>query len=157
MQKPFKNLTTLIILGIAIFVGMSCEDESNCCTIIDVDVSIHYGNEAGENLINSNADYNVSNIKVYYKNGNDFEYVYDGNLDAPNMHSLYEDSEGNLILKVFLSYYYEGNQSTTLVELNPGIVDTLVGEFELDSNREICKKAWLNGVEMENRFIEVIK
>lgn len=52
---------------------------------------------------------------------------------------------------------YEGNQSTTLIALNPETVDTLVCEFGLGSNREICKKAWLNGVEMNNRYLEVKK
>ena len=156
-NTTYKAFSILILLGMLLFGSTGCEDESNCCTIIDVDVGIHYQNEAGENLINSNPDFNASNIKVYYKNGDEFEYIYFGNLDAPNMHDVYEDGSGNLILKVYLSNYYEGNQSTTLVELNPGVVDTLIGEFELDSNREICQKAWLNGIEMENRFIEIIK
>ena len=136
---------------------VSCDKKADCCTIIDVDVQILYKNESGENLINSNTDYEESNIKVYYKNGNDFEYIFNGNLDSPNMHRIDEDGSGNLILTVYPSNYYEGNQSTTLVELNPNVVDTLICEFELESNREICKRAWLNGLELNNRFIEIEK
>ncbi len=73
------------------------------------------------------------------------------------MHRIDEDENGNLILTVFPSNYYESNQSTTLIELNQNVVDTLVCEFELGSNREICKRAWLNGIEMVNRFIEIEK
>ena len=92
-----------------------------------------------------------------YKNGNEFEYVFNGNLNYPNMHYVEEDSNGNLILSIFPSNYYEVNLSTTLIELNDNVIDTLVCEFELDGNKEICKQAWLNGMEMNNRFLEIKK
>jgi len=122
-----------------------------------VNVDILYKNESGESLINSTSELDESKIKVYYKNGDDFDYIYNGNLDAPNMLKVYEDANGRLVLTVYPSNFYEGNQSTTLVELGPTIVDTLVCEFELDDNIEICKNAWLNGVELDNRFIEVVR
>lgn len=152
-----SNLTSILIPGILLLGFIGCTKKTDCCTIIDVNIQILYKNESGGNLINSTTEFDASNIKVYYKNGNEFEYVYNGNLDAPNRHRIDEDGNGNLILTVYPSNYYEGNQSTTLIELNPNVVDTLVGEFELESNREICKKAWLNGVELENRFIEIEK
>lgn len=156
MQKK-SNVISILTL-IALMLGtISCDKKPDCCTIIDVDVQILYKNDSGENLINSSTDYEESNIKVYYKNGNDFEYAYNGNLDSPNMHRLDEDGSGNLRLTVYPSNYYEGNQSTTLVELNPNVVDTLICEFELESNREVCKRAWLNGLELNNRFIEIEK
>jgi len=157
MKKYISNLTLILISGILVFGIFSCEKKTNCCTTIDTHVQILYKNQLGESLINSTSDFEESKIKVYYKNGNEFEYVYNGNLDAPNMHKVDEDENGNLILKVFLSNFYEGNESTTLVELNPNTVDTLEAEFELDDNREICKRAWLNGQEMNDRFIEVEK
>ena len=155
MKNNLRNLT--LILGILLLGIISCEKKTNCCTIIDTNVQILYKNELGENLINSNSDFEESNIKVYYKNGNEFEYIYRGNLDSPNMYRIDEDENGNSILTIYPSNYYEGNQSTTLVELNQNVVDTLVCEFELDDNREICKGAWLNGIEMNNRFLEVQK
>ena len=136
---------------------ISCFNKEECCTIIDVDVQIHYQKESGENLIDSSDEFKQSNIKIYYKNGDEFEYFINGNLDYPNMHYLYEDADLKKILTVFPSNYYEGNQSTTLIELNETHIDTLLCEFELDSNREICKRAWLNGVEMVGRYIEVKK
>lgn len=111
----------------------------------------------GENLINSTPEFDSSNIRIYFKDGDDFKYIYRVNLDAPNMHRLYEDERGNKILTVYPSDLYVDNRSTTLIELNPNVKDTLECEFELESNRQICTKAWLNGVEMDNRFIEVIK
>ena len=157
MQKKLSKSISILLLGILIIGNVGCDKQTDCCTIIDVDVQILYKNELGQNLINSTSGFEESNIKVYYKNGNEFEYVYNGNLDSPNMHRIDEDEKGNLIMTIFPSNYYKGNQSTTLIELNQNEVDTLICEFELGSNREICKKAWLNGIEMVNRFIEIKK
>jgi len=134
MQNNFSKLISLLFSGMLILGIISCKDDSDCCTIIDTDVAIFYKNELGENLINSTIDFQESKIKVYYKNGNEYEYIYDGNLDSPNMHKVYENGEGNSILTVFPSNYYE-----------------------LDNNSQICTGAWLNGVEMNNRFLEVEK
>jgi len=157
MIKRLIKPIVIALAGILISGMLSCDKKSDCCTIVDVDVQIHYQNQSGENLINSVDDFNESNIKVYYKNEDEFEYIFNGNLDYPNMHFVYEDENGNIILTVFPSNYYEGNLSTTLVELNQNTVDTLVCEFELGNNKEICKKAWINGIEMDNRYIEIKK
>ncbi len=157
MKNVKLNLALILIAGVWILGISSCDNKKNCCTLIDVDVQISYKNQSGENLINSDPDFEESNIKVYYKNGNEFEYVFNGILDSPNMHRISEDSNGNLILTVYASNYYEGNQSTTLIALNPNVVDTLFCEFELEGSNQICKRAWLNGEEMENRFIEIEK
>lgn len=151
----FKHL--FLIITLLSFGTFGCSDKTDCCTVIDVDVNIHYTNQEGKNLINSKSEFDKSGIKVYYKKGKNFEYIYIGNLDAPNMHRVYEDENGNLILRVYPSNYYEGNTSTTLIELNPNVTDTLRCEFDLGANREVCKKAWLNGVEMKDRFIKTVK
>jgi len=152
----FTSIKTLFVLFL--FLGISsCDNGSECCEIIDTAVSIHYKNDLGENLINSQTEFDESNIRIYYKNGDEFEYIYNSNLDAPNMFSLYEDGEGNLILKVFQSNFYDGTQSTTLIELNPNVVDTLVGQFDLSESREVCTSASINGIEMTDRFIEIVK
>lgn len=153
-MKLYKLLSIGIMLS---FIFHGCDSSSDCCTIIDVDVQIYYKNELNEDLINSNSDYAESKIKVYYKNGDNYDYIYNSNLDDPNMHNLYKDESGRLILNVYPSNYYEGDHSITLIELNPNTVDTLICEFELDDNREICKNAWINGVELSDRFIELIK
>jgi hypothetical protein len=145
-------LTGILITGI-----LSCEQGDDCCAMVDVNVNIHYQTQSGENLINSVDEFNATNIKIYYKNEEAFEYVYNGDLDYPNMHYVREDENGHLILTVFPSNYYEGNFSTTLIELNPYTVDTLRCEFDLENNSEICKQAWINGMAMTNRFIEIKK
>ena len=156
MTTSFR-ISLVLIIGILLFGFESCKIESDCYTIIDVDVQIHYQTQQGENLLNSSIEFKTSNIKVYYKNGAEYEYINRGNLDAPNMHYVYEDANNRLILTVFPSNYYEGNFSTTPIELNENHVDTLVCEFDLDRNKEVCISAWLNGIEMNNRFIETMK
>lgn len=152
-----KKTLNILLLGLFILSFISCDNHENCCTIVDVDVSFHYIDKTGNNLINSNSEFDASKIKIYYKNKEKFEYINRGNLDNSKMYSLHEDETKNLILTVFPSDYYEGKQSTTLIELNPNVVDTLLCEFDLQSNRTVCKRAWLNGQEMQNRYIEVQK
>lgn len=157
MENKSLKLALNLLVTILVLVMSSCEREPDCCTIIDVNVQILYKNNLGKNLINSSANFDESNIKVYFKNGNKFDYNYYGNLDSPNMHRVDKDENENLVLIVYPSNFYEGNKSTTLIELNQNVVDTLVCEFELGSNKQICKKSWLNGIEMNNRFIEIKK
>jgi hypothetical protein len=96
MQKKLLNSILILALGMLIMGNTGCDKKTDCCTIIDTDVQILYRNELGKNLINSTTDFEESNIKVYYKDGNKFEYIYEGNLDSPNMHRIHEDENGNL-------------------------------------------------------------
>jgi len=158
MNYNLKKAMCLLAESLTILLLATCDRNlESCCTIISTDVQIQYVNQAGENLINSSAAFNAYNIKIYYKNGENFEYIYNANLDAPNMYSLVEDSVGDTIMKVFTSNYYDENQSTTLIELNENVVDTLVCEYTLTDNSEIIDRAWLNGVEMDERFLKVAK
>jgi hypothetical protein len=157
LKRKIKKTLSLVIFSLFLLTINSCDNHENCCTIVDVDVSFHYKDKMGNNLINSNSEFDSSKIKVYFKNKDKFEFINRGNLTNSKMFTLHEDETKNLILTVFPSDYYEGNQSTTLIELNPNVVDTLLCEFELQSNRTICKRAWLNGLEIQNRYIEVEK
>lgn len=155
--KRIRKTLNLLVLGLFVMSCISCDNNENCCTIVDVDVSFHYRDKMGNNLINSTSEFDASKIKIYYKNKEKFEYINRGNLDNSKMYTLHEDETKNLILTVYPSDFYEGNQSTTLIELNPNVVDTLRCEFDLQSNRTVCKRAWLNGLEIQNRYIEIEK
>lgn len=153
-KRNFLSITTILLLVLSL---TNCNKTSDCCVTIDTQVQVHYQTQSGEDLINSKEEFNESNIRIYYKNGEEFEYIYQANLTYPKMYRLADDGNGNQVLTIFPSNFYEGEESTTLIELNENIVDTLRCEFELASNRQICKRAWLNGVEMEDRFITVKK
>ena len=134
----------------------SC-NSNDCCIIIDNNIQLHYKNEVGENLINSSPVFNESEIKIYYKNGMDYNFAFNSNLDNPNMYSVYLNHDGKLLLSVFLSNIYEGTQSTTVIEINESISDTVVAEFNLQNGQEIFSKLWFNGIESDDRLIEVIR
>lgn len=147
------KLVIPIIIGLYLF---SCNKQKVCCDLIDIDVKIHYQDTSGNNLINTSASFNSSNIKIYFKNGDQYEYAFKSNLDNPNFFSVVNINSKE-ILTVFPSNYYEQNRSTTLIELNSTITDTLICEFDLSKNNTILKQAWLNGIEIKNRYIEVKK
>ena len=136
----------------------SCKgDDNDCCVNIDTIITIHYTTADGNELLNSSDDYLAENIKIYYKNGDEFEYIYQGNLDRPNMHEVIENEDSTYTLIVHPSNYYEGNFSTTLIELNEMTKDTLVGEFSLEGSNQICTNAWYNGLEDSDRSFEIVK
>lgn len=147
------NLAGLILL---LLMFVCCNKKSDCCTFIDVDLRIFYQDSSGHRLINSNPFFQASNIQIYFKNGDQFEYAFDSNLDYPN-HFYVEKIQSKEILRLFPSNFYKENRSTTLIALNKTIVDTLVCEFDLNNNNTILKQAWLNGIEIKNRYIEVKK
>ncbi|MDO8365974.1 MAG: hypothetical protein Q7T20_04190 [Saprospiraceae bacterium] len=155
LQKISTLLTLILLLPLLALWG--CDKRNNCCTVIDTAVQIYYKNTDGENLINSSEAFRQENIRIYYKNGVEYEYVYNGNLDAPNMHYVEEDKDGKKILTIFPSNYYNDNFSISLIELNEITVDTLLCEFAITNNSEICKNAWLNGTLLQNRYIEIAK
>ncbi|MFK8058210.1 MAG: hypothetical protein AB8F78_18940 [Saprospiraceae bacterium] len=129
--------------------------KNDCCTNISTNVTIHYQTQSGEDLINSSTEFDEENIKLYYKNGEEYEYIYNANLSAPGNYRLDEESSGDLILTIYPSAYYSNNMSTTLIELNENLVDTLVGEFRLTDNSQVLERAWLNGEEMDRGFLVV--
>ncbi len=155
-HTPFLSFF-FCVFSFAIF---SCSIDPNpqdCCTIIDTDVQIHYQTQTGDDLINSSQEFNQANIKIYYLVGGEFEYVYNNNLDNPGYFDVYKDQNDRQILRIFPSNNYDGDFSTTLIELNESVIDTLYCEFELTNSSEICKKVWLNGEEYDNRYLEIMK
>ncbi|MFZ1703956.1 MAG: hypothetical protein WAT79_06390 [Saprospiraceae bacterium] len=155
MKTGFLSLVSFLLFGFLLSFTLGCNQQNDCCINIDVAVSIHYQNQEGKNLINSSAEFDASNIKIYYKKEDEFVYEVKGNLGYPNFHTI-EDRDGATVLTVFASYYYEGNKSTTLIELNPNVKDTLVCAFDLSNHNEVITNAWLNGNPV-NRQLIVIK
>lgn len=152
LKKIFFSLICLSLLG-----TLGCTQKKDCCTVIDTAVDIFYKTHTGESLINSTSQYAAENIKIFYKNGDEYKYMSQSNLDNPNMYFIDKNDADKTILTVFPSNYYEGNFSTTLVQLNEGIVDTLLCEFNLNGSNEICKNVWVNGIKMESRSFEIEK
>lgn len=135
----------------------ACTDPGECCPNIDTAVRIHYQDSTGKNLINSRSEFAESNIKLNYKNKSTFEYPYTYSLKKDKDYCFCKDDMDRLILNIFPLDYYNQNHATTLIELNPNVIDTLVCTFEHTTSGHLLTKAWLNGVEMEDRFLVVRK
>jgi len=75
----------LILLSVSIFFLLACEkdDPNNCCTVVNIGVSIKYINEDGENLFQTENALNISDIKVFHKLDSAWEEYFEGNLDHP--------------------------------------------------------------------------
>ncbi|MBL0237453.1 MAG: hypothetical protein IPQ02_12790 [Saprospiraceae bacterium] len=95
------NLVGLILLLLVI---VCCNKKSDCCTFIDVDLRIFYQDSSGHSLINSNPSFQASNIQIYFKNGDQFEYAFDSNLDYPN-HFYVEKIQSKEIQSYFLRIF----------------------------------------------------
>ncbi len=149
-------MTRYLSLVLLIFI-LSCDSENSvdCCTNIDTELSIHYINEAGENLVNSTEEFDQANIRIYFKDGEIFKYAYNNRLDLPNYHQVI-DIDDQLVIRLFPSDLYEGEFSTTLIELTANLVDTIVTQFEF-TNGVQAKKVWVNGKEMDHRHFTLLR
>jgi hypothetical protein len=157
MRKTIISIQIFLVIIFALTFE-SCEGNQLCCANIDTNVVIYYKNQEGLNLINSSPDFAESKIKIYYKDGDKYKLIYRENLDIPGMFRVIKDDSTNVALNVFPSdYYTEKNQSTTLIELNPNVVDTLVCTFDFSNNNSICTEAWLNGVKMDKGRSLIVK
>jgi hypothetical protein len=152
-MKIFK----LLLATATVLSWISCNSNEICCTIVDVDISIHYLNENGQSLFDGNLPYNADDINLYYKKGKEFQKVFNPNYDHPKNCFTYQNEKMETIIRVFPSDVYEGNFSTTLIAFTESIVDTMICEFELGPSREVCKNVWYNGVKMKNREFDIVK
>lgn len=150
-----KSLCLLCFCLASIF--YTCTSREDCCTVIDTNFAIEYISENGKSLFDSTRTYLPENIKLYFKNGTKYELAYSRNLDNPNYFTLDTTAEGVIHIGILPSNFYEGNFSTTLIELKPDVIDTIKCEFDLSHGNELFKNAWYNGVKKEGRLFKIIK
>jgi hypothetical protein len=152
MYKSF-----IFICACFAFTFCACTSSQDCCTTIDTNFAIEYISEEGNCLFDSTHAYVPEDIKLYFKHGSKYELAYSGNLDNPRYFTIDTTLEGAIHIGILPSYYYEGNFSTTLIELKPNVVDTIKCEFERSHGNEHFKYAWYNGVKKEGRIFKVVK
>lgn len=147
-----RYLKAFIIISVFLPL-MACKKD--CCTIIDTDFSIVYKDSSGENIFQRNsAAWSTDEIKIYYKAGETFEYIYDSNMDAAGAFVI-SGLEDDLYITIYPSYHYDGNFSETLIELRPGYTDTVLAQFSRRDNDVRIQKIWYNGKEQEGRGFEI--
>jgi len=154
-----KRIFTLIIIG---FLTISCTDDENCCTVIDIGVDIKYLNENGENLFDISNGFDFSKINAYHKNDGNWEKYFEGNLDYPKGLMLVERKDGTY-LRIFPSTtIVENNISESKIEFSENDSDILKTEITKTNSNTIVKKVWYNGeLKWESgkteRLFEIIK
>jgi hypothetical protein len=146
------------ILYFLLLFGVLSSCKKDCCTTIDTTIFLGYQDSTGQDLFLADTTFLVNDINIYYKQGNDYVYQnLSSNLDYPKGYAINYTSEGKTYLRVFLSNYYIANQSVTLIELKPNVVDTIIGEFTLIEQSEILNHFWYNGELATNKSMVVTK
>lgn len=156
-MKRFLLLITLVSL-----VGCSSDEGENCCTIIDTGVSIKYLTEEGENLLEIEEGFTISDITVYHRINKQWVKYFEGNLDHPKGLRI-EDREDGKYLKVFVSSTTDDQgYSQTKLEFSDSDFDVIQAAVDKAHNNTILTKVWYNGElkwegNQSDRIIEVVK
>ena len=153
-----KQVLFLTLL-MALFV--TCKKDQLCDCVpppVDARIDILYKDQSGQSLINSTPEFSDSNIIIFYKKNGFFENAYDAHMSDPEKYSIRKNEKGEIVVSITPSYYYfDGNFSETMVELNPETRDIIRCEFMLSDNGRTCKNVWFNDQKMDSTAFEIIK
>jgi hypothetical protein len=137
----------LILLSVSIFFLLACEkdDPKNCCTVVDIGVSIKYINENEENLFQTENALNISDIKVFHKVDSEWEEYFEGNLDNPKGLSELEIN-GEKFLGISTSIRTDSNHiSETKLSFSENDEAIIKTEISKNANNTLVEKVWYNG------------
>ena len=152
----------LFFITIAMLSGCSSDEGRICCTIIDTGVYIKYLTAEGENLLEIEGGYTISDITVYHKINNEWVKYFEGNLDEPKGLRLVDREDGKY-LGVFVSTTTdEEGYSETKLEFSESDYDVIRAEVDKSHSNTIVTKIWYDGElkwesNLSERTIEVVK
>jgi len=154
-----KKILTLLIIG---FLLIFCSDEQDCCTNIDIGISIKYLNENGENLFELESGLTESNINIYHRINNEWVKYFEGNLDYPKGIRTVEREDGIYLVIFPSTTIVESNYSETKIEFSGSDSDILKTEIDKKNSNEIVTKVWYNDelkweVSQSERMFDIIK
>lgn len=160
-HTQMKKILSFLIIGILL---TACsENGKDCCTNIDIEISIKYINENGENLFElDNNALNESDINIYHKVNNEWVKYFEGNLDYPKGIRIIE-SEDEKYLVVFPStVIVENNYSETKIEFSQTDYDIIKTEIDNSGSNIITTKVWYNNqlkweAYQTERIFEIVK
>ena len=130
----------------------NCNDNNDCCTVIDTDIGIEYINEKEEDLLNSKTvnHYNKNDIKVFYLVNGVKKEIFRGNLDYPKMFEVSSSMNSDSIIKYGLTLFLNdlsGEEiKTTYLQLSENDTDTITHTLQKtkNNNNKIIDKVWYN-------------
>ena len=156
MKKIVSILITVIVLT-------ACSDnEMDCCTNIDIGVSIKYLNGEGENLFEIDNVLTESDINIYHKIDNEWVRYHEGNLDYPKGITTVEKEDGIYLEVTPSTTIVENNYSETKIEFSDSDSDILRTEIDRSNSHVIVTKVWYNDklkweAYQSGRLFEIIK
>ena len=158
-----KKILSLFIVGI-LFIACSDDEKGiDCCTNIDIGISVKYVNENGENLFElENGGLNESNINIYHKINNEWVKYFEGNLDSPKGIRIIEREDGKYLGIFPSTVIVENNYSETKIEFSQTDSDIIKTEIDKNGSNTIVTKVWYNDLikweaDQTERMFEIVK
>ncbi len=156
-------MKSLLYLIIILFLVNCKSDNENQSVDIDTGLSISIVNNEGIDLLNPNDSSSIKekNIKLFYLINGEKEEFFDADLDSPKGFGIYKDVDSYKI--DIMPYIGNSNQiTTTFIELEKGVLDTIKCKIEKTENRVLCSKVWFNSelkweAYKTERFFTVVK
>ncbi len=138
-----KRILALLILGVCM---ISCsDDEENCCTNVDIAISIKYLNENGDNLLEfENGGMNFADINVYQKVNNEWVRYSEGGSDYPKGIQIIEREDGKYLRITPSTVIDNGNYSETKLEFSESDSDIIKTKIDKSNGNTVVTKVWYN-------------
>jgi hypothetical protein len=114
-----------------------------CCTNIDTNISIHYIDKDGKDLIGTSEMFKKENIDIYYVINGVAERVNNPSLDLPENFRV-SDESGQRILTLFPNT--SSDVSLTIIEFNKTIRDTIECKINNNDCGIFCTEVKYNGI-----------
>ncbi|MCU4157459.1 hypothetical protein J1N10_15890 [Carboxylicivirga sp. A043] len=136
-----KTIFALLILAIAL---PSCSHNNDCCSVVDVGITIKYLNETGENLLEVENGINTSEISLFHKVNDEWIEYYEGNLDYPKGLKT-EERENIKYLVVFPSTTITvADYSETMIQFSDSDFDIIRTKIDKSNSNIIVTEVWYN-------------
>ena len=134
-----KNIIVIILLSSLIFL-YNCKKDPKGASV-EKTIAIEYINMMGDDLFNPNTlnCYYPDDIRIYNVIGGVKKLAGQPNYTNPNnfLISKYKLNSHLLIVSI--------ETDTTLIELNPNTVDTVIGIIDKSHGNQTLRKVWYNG------------
>lgn len=137
-----------LILFIVASLVVSCDWAPNCCTNVDIHVSMWIHNTTGKNLFDSATTgfFNADDIRLFtLKDGKTVEQ-YDPMRDMPrNFRIETNPGNGEKFITIFPELDGKATRISTLVKWSASDSDTFDFEIHFDGNSATVVRVWYNG------------
>lgn len=145
-----KIIITLIVT--TLFACSKSDDVNEQHYNLDASVEFSIFNTQNEDLLNPETlnHININNIRLFYVINGKSQEFYNGKLDFPRGYRI-ETYKGIYIIKLFLNYSSEENNSITYVQWDNIDTDTIEVSYKKTKNAILQDTIWLNDEQIWRR------